>query len=119
MKNMARRFSVACLGLSLVYTPWRLGAVEPLRLAPFGGTPTPPEIAISNGTAFFAASSAAAIDHQATFHFDADADGANEATARSDDPTTPASGDPTSFTFAQNFFTVPPCRAHDTRTTTP
>jgi uncharacterized repeat protein (TIGR01451 family) len=60
--------------------------------------------------------------NQATLRWDADADGVNEASGVSDDPATPAGGDPTAIVIgplALGFHTVAPCRVVDTRTGTP
>ncbi len=57
------------------------------------------------------------ISNQGTVHYDADANGSNEASALTDDPGQPGASDPTvlSVSSALDFFTLPPCRILDTR----
>jgi uncharacterized repeat protein (TIGR01451 family) len=62
------------------------------------------------------------LANQATLAFDADGDGSNESSGVSDDPARPGAADSTSFspaTAALGFYTVPPCRAVDTRGNSP
>ncbi len=61
----------------------------------------------------------AVISNQGTVHYDADANGTNEATALTDDPGQPGAADPTLLFVGSggvDFFTLPPCRILDTRT---
>jgi uncharacterized repeat protein (TIGR01451 family) len=61
------------------------------------------------------------LTNQATLAWDADADGVNEAAGVSDDPGAAGSADATAVTVGPevlNFYTVTPCRAVDTRSTT-
>jgi trimeric autotransporter adhesin len=61
------------------------------------------------------------INNQATLAWDADADGVNEAAGVSDNPGAPGSADTTPILVGPeiySFYTVTPCRAVDTRTTT-
>jgi uncharacterized repeat protein (TIGR01451 family) len=61
------------------------------------------------------------LTNQATLAWDADADGVNEAAGVSDNPGAPGSTDTTPITVGPeilSFYTVTPCRAVDTRTTT-
>jgi uncharacterized repeat protein (TIGR01451 family) len=61
------------------------------------------------------------LANQATLSWDADADGANEATGVSDDPGAAGNANPTAVTIGPEVldcYTVTPCRAVDTRTTT-
>jgi uncharacterized repeat protein (TIGR01451 family) len=61
------------------------------------------------------------LSNQATLAWDADADGVNEAAGVSDDPGAAGSADTTPVTVGPevlSFYTVTPCRAVDTRTTT-
>jgi uncharacterized repeat protein (TIGR01451 family) len=62
------------------------------------------------------------LANQATLAFDADGNGTNESSGVSDDPARPGAADTTSFspaTAALGFYTLPPCRALDTRGGTP
>ena len=56
-----------------------------------------------------------AISNQGTVSYDADADGTNEATLPTDDPSQPGASDPTGFYTATRFYTLDPCRVIDTR----
>lgn len=61
------------------------------------------------------------LANQATLAWDTDADGVNEAAGVSDDPGAPGSTNTTPITVGPevlSFYTVTPCRAVDTRTTT-
>jgi uncharacterized repeat protein (TIGR01451 family) len=58
------------------------------------------------------------LANQATLAFDADGNGSNESSGVSDDPGRPGAADATTFspaTAALGFYTLPPCRAVDTR----
>ena len=58
------------------------------------------------------------VANQGTVYYDADGNGANEATAPTDDPAEPGTNDATSFVVVSpplDLFTVPPCRLLDTR----
>ncbi len=64
----------------------------------------------------------ATLSNQALLAWDADGDGANEAAGVTDDPAGAGSGNPTVLTVGSqplSFYTVPPCRVLDTRTTGP
>jgi uncharacterized repeat protein (TIGR01451 family) len=61
------------------------------------------------------------IANQATIHYDADGNGANEASTLTDDPGKPGANDRTSFVAvspATDFYTLEPCRLLDTRDAT-
>lgn len=55
------------------------------------------------------------VSNQATVRYDGDGNGSNEASAATDDPRTPASGDATTFRVGLGFYTLSPCRLVDTR----
>jgi uncharacterized repeat protein (TIGR01451 family) len=57
----------------------------------------------------------AVITNQGTVSYDSDADGANDTTRPTDDPSLPGPDDPTRFSIAARFFTLDPCRIVDTR----
>ena len=55
------------------------------------------------------------IVNQATIHYDADGDGTNDTDVPTDDPGNPGAGEATTFRVGLGFYTVPPCRASDSR----
>lgn len=57
------------------------------------------------------------VSNQAEIHYDANADGTNEAVILTDDPGSAGSTDPTTFAVlpAMGFYTLTPCRLVDTR----
>ena len=87
-----------------------------------GGLPSGGSVAVTiHATIKSTTAPGQTIANQATVHFDADGDGANEATALTDDPGAPGANDPASFiatTPPMDFHTLPPCRLVDTRTAT-
>ncbi len=60
------------------------------------------------------------IANQGTVNYDADANGTNESTSTTDDPSVGGANDPTTFVVAGGlFYVVAPCRAVDTRSGLP
>ncbi len=60
------------------------------------------------------------IANQGTVNYDADANGTNESTSTTDDPSVGGANDPTTFVVAGGlFYVVAPCRAVDTRIRAP
>ncbi len=60
------------------------------------------------------------ITNQGTIRYDSDLNGSNETTVATDDPTVGGASDPTSFVVERGFYyAVAPCRALDTRSSTP
>ncbi len=55
------------------------------------------------------------VSNQGTVFYDADGNGTNESSRLTDDPSTVAALDPTSFNLGQSFYLLAPCRLIDTR----
>ncbi len=67
-----------------------------------GAIPGSGSVTISIQALVHAGTVGTTISNQATVSFDSDANGTNDASRQSDDPSTPAPSDPTSFTVAGN-----------------
>ncbi|HEV7669824.1 MAG TPA: ELWxxDGT repeat protein [Thermoanaerobaculia bacterium] len=59
------------------------------------------------------------IANQATVHFDSDADLIDDTNVTTDDPGQPGANDSTGFRVGLGYYTLPPCRAFDSRTGSP
>jgi uncharacterized repeat protein (TIGR01451 family) len=59
------------------------------------------------------------IANQATIHFDSDADLIDDTDVSTDDPGQPGANDSTAFRVGLGYYTVPPCRAFDSRSGSP
>jgi len=59
------------------------------------------------------------ITNQATIHYDSDADLIDDTNISTDDPGQPGANDSTAFRVGLGYYTVPPCRAFDSRSGSP
>lgn len=59
------------------------------------------------------------ISNQATIHFDSDGDLIDDTNVSTDDPNQPGASDSTAFRVGLGYYTIPPCRAFDSRSGPP